>query len=80
MSLSDLKKMQLLRPEEEWSGSPQRSDVQPLLAMITAAIGILGCILMIVGDGRSLTWIGLLLFSVALGTFTWVNLRGVWKS
>ena len=80
MSLSDLKKMKLLRPEEEWTGAPQRSTVQVVYAAIAGAVGIAGCVLMTVGNGQVLTWIGLLMFAVALGTFTWVNLRGVQKA
>ena len=80
MSLSDLEKMKLLRPEDEWTGKSQRSDVQAPVASITALIGITGCVLMAIGNGQFLTWIGLLLFSLALGSFTWANLRGVWKA
>ena len=80
MSLSDLQKMKLLRPESEWSGEPARSSVHSILAFLTGMIGIAGCALMIVGDGHFLTWIGLLMFSFALGSFTWVNLKGIWSS
>lgn len=80
MSLSDLQKMKLLRPESEWSGEPACSSVHSILAFLTGMIGIAGCALMIVGDGHFLTWIGLLMFSFALGSFTWVNLKGIWSS
>lgn len=80
MSLSDLEKMKLLRPEAEWTGKVQRSGVQSLLASTTGALGITGCVFMWLGNGHALTWIGLLMFSIALGTFTWVNLKGVIKS
>ena len=79
MSLSDLDKMKLLRPEKEWTGTPERSQVKSFLAAVTATTGIAGCVLMAVGNGQALTWIGLLLFALALGSFTWVNLRGVWR-
>ncbi len=77
MSLSDLEKMKLLRPREEWSGRSERSLVQPLAAAGVALLGVMGCILMIVGDGGRMTWVGLLMFTVALGAFTWINLRGI---
>ena len=80
MSLSDLQKMKLLRPESEWSGAPARSEVQSILAFLTGMLGIAGCVLMIVGDGHLLTWIGLAMFAMALGSFTWVNLKGIWSS
>ena len=80
MSLSDLEKMKLLKPEKEWTGHAQRSEVQPVLTALTSALGVTGCIFMWLGNGHALTWIGLLMFSVFLGSFTWVNLKGVCKS
>ena len=80
MSLSDLEKMKLLRPKDEWTGTSERSKVQPVYALVTSAVGIAGCVLMAVGNGHAMTWIGLLMFTVALVVFTWVNLRGVRKT
>lgn len=80
MSLSDLEKMKLLRPKDEWTGASQRSEVQTVYAAVTSTVGVAGCVLMTVGNGHFLTWIGLLMFTVALVVFTWVNLRGVRKT
>ena len=80
MSLSDLEKMKLLRPKSEWSGKADKSRVNLILASLTAAIGIAGCVFMIMGNGHFLTWIGLLMFGVSLVGFSWTNLRGVWKA
>lgn len=80
MSLKDLGKMKLLRPESEWTGRAERSRVNMPLAMLTAAIGIAGCIFMVIGDGHLLTWMGLLMFGIALIGFSWTNLRGVRKA
>ena len=77
MSLSDLKKMQLLRPEEEWSGKPDRSKVNRLLAMLSGAASVGGCLMMAMGDGHALTWYGLLVFAIGMGIFVAVNIRGV---
>ena len=80
MSLTDLEKMKLLRPKSEWTGKSDKSRVNLILASLTAAIGITGCVFMIMGNGHFLTWIGLLMFSVSLIGFSWTNLRGVWKA
>ena len=80
MSLTDLDKMKLLRPKSEWTGKSERSLVNPILAIISATLGIAGCVFMILGDGHFLTWIGLLMFSIFLIGFSWTNLRGVWKA
>ena len=79
MSLSDLEKMKLLRPKEEWTGQSAKSQVRPLAASVVAAFGVAGCIMMMIGNGGSETWVGLLMFSTALALFTWINLNGIYR-
>lgn len=73
MSLSDLRKLNLLRPEEEWAGHSPRSNVNSIGALVSAAAGIGGCVLMAIGDGDWLTWAGVALFGIALVCFTLLN-------
>ena len=77
MSLTDLRKLDLLRPEEEWSGRTPRSTVHVSLAGVAAAMGLGSCVLMALGDGGVPTWIGIAVFSVALVAFTIVNVRAI---
>jgi hypothetical protein len=79
VSLSDLERLKLLRPESEWSRGIERSRVLLLPSVVTAAAGVAGCVLMALGGGRMLTWIGLLAFSLGLFGFVWANLKGVWQ-
>ena len=77
MSLSDLRKLDLLRPETEWSGDLPRATVHAPIAMASALLGIGGCVTMAVGDGGVMTWFGLAAFGVALAVFTAVNVRAI---
>ena len=77
MSLTDLRKLKLLRPENEWTGRVPRSSVNGLAAVGTAGAGVGGCVLMVFGDGAALTWLGLMLFGAALVLFTVVNVAAI---
>jgi hypothetical protein len=77
MSLTDLRKLDLLKPEAEWTGRVPRSKVRPFAAMVSAAVGIAGCVLMAFGDGALLTWVGLAMFGVSLAVFTMVNVSAI---
>ena len=77
MSLTDLRKLDLLKPETQWTGRVPRSTVKTFPAMVTAAAGIAGCVLMAFGDGALLTWVGLAMFSVSLAVFTMVNVSAI---
>ena len=45
--------------------------------MVSAAVGIAGCVLMAFGDGALLTWVGLAMFGVSLAVFTMVNISAI---
>ena len=77
MSLTDLRKLDLLRPESDWTGRVPRSNVRVLAAAVTAGAGIAGCVMMAMGDGAFLTWVGLCVFAVALVLFTMVNVSAI---
>ena len=77
MSLSDLRKLDLLRPETQWSGRVPRANVNVPLAVVSAAMGIGGCVAMGFGDGGVVTWLGLGSFCVSLAIFMAVNLLAI---
>jgi hypothetical protein len=77
MSLTDLRKLDLLKPEPEWTGQVPRSSVKTVPAVVTTVAGIVGCVLMAFGDGALLTWVGLAMFSVSLAVFTMVNVSAI---
>ena len=77
MSVSDLKKLGLLRPESEWSGKGVGRSAYPLRTALFGVLGLAGCGAMVVGDGGMWTWIGLAVFMLMLALFVFVNVRAV---
>ncbi len=77
MSVSDLQKLGLLKPEKEWNGKGVGRSASPLKSLALGAISIAGCTAMVLGDGSILTWIGLIAFCVALACFVIVHVREV---
>jgi len=77
MSVSDLQKLGLLKPEKEWNGNGVGRSASPLKSLALGAISIAGCIAMVLGDGSMLTWIGLIAFCIALTCFVVVHVREV---
>ena len=77
MSLSDLRKMNLLKSEQDWTGRMPRSAVSGFAAFMWLVAAIAGCVSMAVGVGRGWTWVGLGLFSLALWRFVALSLRSI---
>lgn len=77
MGLEDLKKAGVLLPKEEWGQRDLTTDVKKLPLLVVAGLAPVSAVLMYVGDGKALTWIGLALFFVFLGGFTFLSLKGI---
>lgn len=77
MSLEDLRKMGLLRDEAEWGHRMPRSAVSAPSALGAAMLGVGGCAAMVLGDGGTITWLGLVACFAGLFSFIAASLRGV---
>ena len=77
MSVSDLQKLGLLRAESDWNPRNMRSYVPRLLWMVLGCMAIGGCVMLALGDGDLISWLGLIIFSVALLGFVWMNIASV---
>ena len=77
MSVSDLQKLGLLRPESDWDPKHTRSYVPLLLWLVMAVLAVGGCVLLVLGNGGVATWIGLGIFSIALVGFVLMNIVSV---
>jgi hypothetical protein len=69
--------MGLLKPESQWQDRAPRSSVPVCWTVLWTALAIIGCVLMVRGDGGGLTWIGLAGFVVALFGFVRLNIGSV---
>jgi hypothetical protein len=77
MALEDLERDGMLKPRDQWGTSDLHTRVPRIPLLIIAVLAIGGCVVMYVGDGRLLTWLGLLAFLIGLVGFTWISWRGI---
>ena len=77
MSIDDLREQGVLLPEEEWGQHELETTVHvlPLAAGFTVAVASL--VVIYLGDGGTLTWVGSGVFLVALYAVTWMCDRAV---
>ena len=79
MTLEDLEKAGILLPEEEWGQRSLETTVNQPAVIAVGAVAVVAAVLMYVGGGGTLTWVGTVAFLVDLAAFTWVSWRAVEK-
>lgn len=77
MSLDELKQQDLLLPEEHWSKIDLHTSVNKTALAAVLCLGLASVALMVMGQGRWVTWLGALLFVVFMILFTFVSMIGV---
>jgi len=79
MSYDDLKQHNIFLPQKHWDELDLSSSVNQPLLLLTMLIGIAACVLMVIGEGHGLTWMGGGLFIIFLISFTIVSVTGIEK-
>ncbi len=77
MAYEDLKDHDIFLPEEAWGKVDLSSSVNELALTLVYILGIASCVLMAVGGGHMLTWIGVICFLVFMVLFTLVSNAGI---
>lgn len=77
MSYEDLEAHDIFLPEEHWDELDLSSSVNETALIFTFVLGIGSCVLMVLGGGKMLTWIGAGLFVVFMLLFTFVSNAGI---
>lgn len=77
MSYEDLEEHNIFLPEEHWNELDLSSSVNQTVLFITIVTGIASCILMVLGAGGTLTWIGAGIFFAFLISFTLISNTGI---
>lgn len=77
MSLEELQAQGLLLAEEHWGEIELKTPVNKRAIASTFCLAALAIALMVIGQGRSLTWVGAALFVLFLLLFTIVSSRGI---
>jgi hypothetical protein len=66
MTLEDLEQAGVTLPRDQWGKREVRSAVHRPLFLVDVALAVVSAVLMYFGAGRFLTWLGAVLFLVAL--------------
>jgi hypothetical protein len=77
MSLEDMEQDGILLPRDQWGTRELRTRVGRWPMVVIAILAVVAAVLMYLGNGNVVTWIGAGLFLVSLAGFTWVSLRGI---
>jgi len=77
MSYEDLQDHDIFLPEEVWGKVDLSSSVNELALTLVYLLGVTSCVLMVIGGGDMLTWLGVLGFLVFMVLFTLVSNAGI---
>lgn len=77
MTLEDLREQDVLLPEEEWGAHRLETTVPEWPLAATFAVAAAALVAAYLGDGGTLTWIGVVVFLVTLYAITWIVDRAV---
>lgn len=77
MSIEDLERAGILLPREEWGTKDIHTHVAKVPLLVLGGVVPVSVSLMYLSDGAWLTWVGLGMFLVQFGVFTWLSLRGI---
>jgi len=79
MSEKDLSNAGVLLPEEEQGKMDLHTTVNKTELLLVGGLGIGACLLMYIGSGDWLTWVGVGAFFVFLVLFYLISIRGINK-
>lgn len=77
MSFEELQEHEIFLPEDHWGELDLSSSVNQPLLLSALILGVVSAVMMVMGNGNQLTWIGTGLFFVFLMAFTLVSNAGI---
>jgi hypothetical protein len=77
MSLDDLRNQGVLLPEEEWGEHRLETTVNVIPLAIGFLVAVASLVVIYLGDGGTATWVGSIVFLVALYSVIWMCDRAV---
>lgn len=77
MSLKDLQDHGILLPQEEWGVHDLHTSVNKPLLILSLLFGLAAVVMMYVGGGRPLTFVGMVMFIVFMGWITQISLKAI---
>ena len=79
MSYKDLEERDVFLPASLWGKADLHTSVNQLALIAAGAAAILSCVLMVLGNGACLTWVGVGLFLVFIVAFALISNAGIEK-
>ena len=77
MSLRDLQRAGLVRPKEEWGQADLHSSISRVSLISAWVVAAVSAVLMYVGNGGHVTWIGVCGMLVFIGWFTYLSMHAI---
>lgn len=77
MSLKDLQEHGILLPEQEWGVHDLHTSVNKPLLLASLAFGLAAVVLMYIGGGRALTFVGMVMFILFMGWISQISLKAI---
>ena len=79
MTIEDLREHGVLLPEEEWGSHRLETTVPEWPLAVTFLVAAASLVAAYLGDGGALTWVGVVVFLVAIYLVTWLVDRAVMR-
>lgn len=79
MALEDLEEQNVLLPEDEWGAHNLETTVNQVPTLLLFLCSAAACVMAFLGDGNTLTWIGISTFFVTFFGVVWLCDRAIVK-
>ena len=73
----ELQEQGILLPQPQQNEEALHTAVNSPMALVAGILALVAVVAMYIGYGSILTWIGAVLFFIALGWFTWLSIQGI---
>lgn len=77
MSYEELEDHNIFLPEPVWGEADLHTTVNQPLVLAVLVFGLATCVLMVIGQGGTLTWLGMGLFWIFMIAFTIISNQGI---
>lgn len=77
MSFEHMQERGVFLPEEQWGEMDLSTSGHPVLVLLSFAIAVGSCVLMVWGGGGPVTWLGGTLFVIFLVGYAWLEARAI---
>lgn len=77
MSFKQLKEAGLILPEDEWGKLKFQKPHYSFAILVIFILSFASCVVMYIGNGSLITWLGLFAFIISLALFTFFSIKSI---